>query len=567
MLKQENSRLIRRVGHFAIRYKGAAFVCVAAALCTAALEPVLPALMQPLIDKSLIAKNPTALWQIPIFVVIAFSLKGLVEYVSNVASQYLAQSVMSDLRAAVFEQLMALPVARHDAEESGRMLSRVTFDISQMGEFIATGWLTTIRDSLVLVGLVGFLFYLSWPLALVTFAMAPVLAWSIRRAGSRLRHSNRVVQGLVGKLTGFIEEALLGLKEIKIFAAQAGQQKGLQRINQGLREEQMRLVRVQALNVPLVQVMAAASVAIVTYLAGKLSQENLLTPGEFVSFITAMSMVFEPVRRLTNLNAVLQRGLAAAESVFSLLDEPIEQMHGSYAPITAQDRATEKRMSASTSVRVSGKLEFRDVSFSYPDRKVLLRDFNLMVSPRESVALVGPSGVGKTTVFNLLAGFVNPISGAVLIDGQPLEYWGLQIVRQNIALVGQQTVLFDCSIAENVLMGRPNASMEELQEAVRAANLADFVESLPMGLDTPVGPLGSSLSGGQRQRIAIARAFLKDAPILLLDEATSALDKESEAAVLEGLQSLMAGRTVLYISHTPERLLHINRVESMRSNY
>lgn len=543
-------RLYKRLLGWAKPYWRIALVSILAMICTAALEPVLPALMKPLVDQSLIEKQPTALWLVPVLIVIAFLLKGVADYISNVASQELAQRVVSDLRVSIFSQELHLSLAQHQSEEPGRMLSRVTYDTSMVGEAVSTAWLTIIRDTLVLIGLVGFLFYVSWQLALLILVMAPVLAFAIRAASRRLRHSNRAVQSWVGRLTGYVEGALNGLREIKIFRAEDLQAKSFRGMSEGLRREQMRVARVQALNVPMVQVLAACAVAAVIYVASLLSAQDALTPGEFVSFITAASMVFEPVRRLTNVNAVLQRGLAAAESIFAILDAPSERSRPTSAVVD--------------DARLRGEIRFEQVAYAYPNGRDVFRQLSFSVSPGEVVAITGPSGEGKSTIFHLLAGFDEPQGGVVSIDGKAPAQWGLGVVRANLALVGQRVVLFDQSIGENILMGRPGARPEEVEAAARAAHAWEFISQLPEGLQTQVGALGDRLSGGQRQRIAIARAFLKDAPILLLDEATSALDKDSEAAVLSGLSGLMAGRTVLLISHAPERLLRVDRVLELR---
>ncbi len=530
-------------------------------LVSAALEPVLPALMQPLIDKSLIQQNETSLWQVPALIVMTFTLKGVADYVANVASQTAAQKTIADLRSAIFSHQMDLPMARHRAEEGGRMLSRITYDTSMVGDAVSTAWLTIIRDSLVLIGLVSFMFYTAWQLALMVLLIAPILAFAVRRINGRLRQSSERVQGWMGRITGFVEEALLGLKEIKIFGAHKGQSDRFDQINQSLRREQMRVIRVQAINVPFVQVLAACSVALVVYVASALSREDLLSPGEFVAFITAMSMVFEPVRRLTNVSATLQRGLAAAESIFLLLDERGELEED------FDSRSIERSVPSAISnlrwmgLRSAPKIEFRDVSYRYPEtREWVIQDFSLTIEAGEAVAIVGPSGSGKSSLLGLLCGFDRPTQGQLLIDGVPSEEMSLHHIRSQMALVSQQVLLFDLTVAENLRLGKPSASEDDLVSALRAANALEFTLALPNGLDTRLGVLGNSLSGGQRQRLSIARAFLKNVPILLLDEATSALDRESETAVLEGLKNLMDNRTTIFVSHSPERLLNINRV-------
>jgi len=355
----------------------------------------------------------------------------------------------------------------------------------------------------------------------------------------------------MGRVTGHVEEALLGLKEIKIFAAHDFQYERFDRINQGLRREQTGVAKIQALNVPLVQILAACSVALVIYVASSLSRQDLLTPGEFVAFITAMSMVFEPVRRLTNVNAILQRGLAAADSIFRLLDERGERnCSGDTTKTTPLPEGTQ-------GVAVA----FVNVSYKYPESSEwAVKDFSFDVRPGETVALVGPSGSGKTSLLHLLCGFDQPTGGHILIDSMPISDLPLAALRSRISLVSQQVFLFDLTVAENLRLARPSASERDLLQALRASHALEFVEALPLGIDTPLGQLGNNLSGGQKQRLSIARAFLKDAPILLLDEATSALDRGSEATVLAGLKNLMRGKTTIVVSHHPERMLHIDRV-------
>ena len=555
---KQDLRLYLRLLSFAKPYWKLGLGSVIAMVATAGLEPLLPALMKPLIDESLIAKDPESLWQVPLLIVGVFLAKGIADYLATVTSQTLAHRTMADLRQAVFEHQMALPMSVHQTEEPGRMLSRITYDITMVSDAVASAWLILIRDTLILIALLSFLFYTAWPLTLMVIAMAPLVAIVIKRAGKKLRRSNHQLQGFMGRINGMVEEAMLGLRDIKIFQGNKHQAERFGEQNRLLRTEQIKVTRVQAMNVPLVQVIAACSVALVIYVASKMAASNTLSPGEFVSFIAAMSMVFEPVRRLTNVNNLLQRGLAAAESLFGLLDRLPETPTASFAATTElpPSTAVSSLGSSASSPRLSGRIAIQNISYQYPFQdKPALENFSLAIEPNEVVALVGPSGAGKSTVLYLLAGFDSPSQGQILFDGEALQQTNLNQLRQNIALVSQRVTLFNETIAQNIEMGRPGASRQAIEEAARAAHAWEFIQKLPEGLDTPLGSLGDRLSGGQRQRIAIARAFLKDAPILLLDEATSALDKESEQAVLKGLQTLMANRTVILVSHAPERLM------------
>ncbi len=609
-----DAQLYRRLLGYAKPYWRIALVSVLAMLVSAALEPALPALMQPLIDESLIAKDPASLWQVPLLIALVFVVKGLADYLANVAAQTVAHKTMADLRQRIFEHELALPLPRHQQEEGGRMLSRITYDVTMVSEAVSTAWIILIRDSLVLVGLLAFLFYTAWPLTLLVLGLAPVLAFAIRKINQRLRKSSERVQTFMGRLTGRVEGALQGLQEIKLFGAHRAQAQGFADVNADLRREQIRVSRVQSLNVPLVQVLAALSVALVIWVASSLSQQNLLSPGEFVAFITAMSMVFEPVRRLTNVNATLQKGLAAAEGLFGLLDERAEGLRDGREPHRAEGlsegpsspypsstvglRAMPGLASpgvedpsspypgstvgsstlgeARTTLERTPAISFDSVSYTYPLANApALSEFSLQVDSGETVALIGPSGSGKSTLLYLLAGFDTPASGEIHMQGTPIQSLSLNALRARLAVVGQRVVLFDQTVRQNIALGLPHAMQpahewtaeqrDALDAAVQAAHAQDFIRQLPQGLETPLGAMGGRLSGGQRQRIAIARAFLKNAPILLLDEATSALDQESEQAVLKGLETLMQGRTVLLISHAPERLLRVDRTVVMGS--
>lgn len=556
--RQGDLALYLRLLRFARPYWRLVVVLLISVGIGAAMEPLMPALMKPLIDESLIAKDPTSLWMIPLLLVLVVLIRGAADYAMTFSSAYLAQRTVEDLRQALFAKQLDLSLARHAKEDGGRMLTRITYDTQMVLEAVSEVWLVLIRDTLVLIGLIGFLFYTAWELTLFVFLSMPVLVVAIRRIGKKLRSSSAEAQQRFGRLNGFLQEALLGLTEIKAFGAQRHQESMFHRVNERFRTEQMRVVRTSALAGPIVAGLTALTVAVVIYFASFMTAEGKLTPGEFVAFITALAMVFGPIRRLTATNIVLQRGLAAADSIFSLLDD-----HGESGEAPdAHTLVHRHRAGPSTKVhrRLRGEIQFQDVSFRYPHQEAwALEGFSLSIQPREAVAVVGPSGSGKSTLISLLVRFHKPSSGSILLDGEPIESYGLEELRSNLALVSQRVMLFDGTILENISLGRPQVDRELVIQAAKSAHAWEFIEKLPDQLDTPLGSLGDRLSGGQRQRIAIARAFLKDAPILLLDEATSALDRESEEAVLDGLERLIQGRTVLMVSHSPERLRGLTR--------
>ena len=535
------SRLIRE----AIPYWKIAVLAMLSMTATAAMEPLLPALMAPLIDESLIDKDPSSLIQIPLLIVAVFVLKGIAEYVASVSSQYVAHRTVADIRSEVFAVQLDLPMIDHDTEEGGRLLSRITYDVTQVGEAVSTAWMIIIKDTLMILGLLGFLIYTSWQMSLALLISAPVVSFVVKKASAKMRRSNQDLQTWTGRLTGLIEESLLAVKDIKIFGGHDNQQAQFDHINKRLRHEQMRVIKIQSLNVPLVQILAAITIGIVILVGTQMSARDLLSPGEFVAYITAMGMIFDPVRRLTGVNATIQRGLAAAESIYEVFDRALDDQRGQSKTYSALPTAT---------------LSIKDVTFTYPGGEdPALNTVSLKVEPGESVGLVGPSGSGKSSLIAIIAGFLDPDTGEIKINNESLKQWTLAKRRRQISLVGQQVNLFDATVAENIRFGWPDATDDEVREAADQANALKFIESLPDGFDTQIGSFGNRISGGQRQRIAIARAFIKDSPILLLDEPTSALDHKSREDVLKGLENLKTNRSTLIISHQPEALLSVDR--------
>ena len=522
-----------------------ALLAVAAMIITAGLEPLLPALMAPLIDDSMIKKDPEALLYIPILIVLVYVIRGLFEFVAVVASQYVAHKTIADIRAEVFASQLDLPMEEHHREEGGMLISRITYDCAQIREALSSAWMVIIKDSLVILGLLVFLIYTSWEMSITLLIATPAVFYIVKQANRRMRISNRSLQDWNGRLTGLIEESLAAVRDIKVFEGHSSRQNNFERINSHLFREQMRVTKVQALATPLIQTLTAIVIGIVIFIGTHLSVAGELSPGEFVAYITAMGMIFSPIRRLTGITAVIQRGLAAAESIYSVLDQPLDMQKSQVVEYKRLDRAS---------------IKFEQVTFQYPGADhAALSSVSFEIDHGESIALVGPSGSGKTSTLALIAGFVTPDHGTILFNEENVLSWPLGQRRRQLAYVSQQINLFDTTVAENIRFGKPDATEEEVHEAARQAHALKFIEALPEGFETQIGPFGSRLSGGERQRLAIARAFIKNAPILLLDEPTSALDHQSREHVLRGLENLKANRTTLIISHQPETLLSIDR--------
>jgi subfamily B ATP-binding cassette protein MsbA len=518
-----------------------------AMIAAAATEPLFPALMKPLLDGGFGAGKQ------PLFPPIAFAAalvgiflaRGIFSFTAAYFLAWVSNRVILDLRAAMFARLVRLPAKYFDDHSSGNVLSKIAYDVGGVAAAATTALTVVVKDSIAVVGLLAWLFYLNWKLTLVALAVGPPIALFVRILSKRLRSMARESQRARGDLVHVLEETIECHKVVKVFGGQEYEARRFQHANQRLRGFNMRQTIPSALTTPITHFLAALALALIVYIALEESLAARATIGEFASFMTAMLMLLAPLRHLTEINASLQRGLAAAESVFELIDAPEEE-----------DRGTEQL------ARARGEIEFQDVSLTYPTRtEPALSAVSLSVRPGETVALVGGSGGGKTTLVNLLPRFYAPQSGRVLLDGHDIQALTLESLRANIALVSQDVVLFNDSIRANIAYGRMGAARDgDVIAAAEAAHAMEFIREMPQGLDTLIGENGMLLSGGQRQRLAIARALLKNAPVLILDEATSALDSESERLVQDALEALMRGRTTLVIAHRLSTVEHADRI-------
>ncbi|MCD0418132.1 lipid A export permease/ATP-binding protein MsbA [Rubrivivax sp. JA1024] len=545
-MKPDNSfALYRRLLQYIRPYTKVFVLGVLAMVVNAAAEASVPALLKQLIDGSFVEKDPKLAHVMPLALVALFAVRGLSDYAHTVALNSVATHVVLDLRNAVFARLLTLPLAFFDRQPSAVLMSRLTHNAQQVSPIITISLITIVKDSLTVVGLLGYMLWLNWKLSLLFFTVLPAIGWVIRSVGRRLRRYSHAQQDSVGALSHVADEVLGAQREIKVFGGQDYEQRRFAQVAGLLRRYTMKSVRTSAANGPLVQLIASLALAGIIYYATLASQSNNLTVGGFVSFFGAMALLLGPLKRLSNVNETLQRGLAAAASLFEILDAEPERDEGTR-----------------TLGRVSGHLRFEDVVFRYPNTEGNAIDrVTMEIAAGESVALVGASGSGKSTLMSLIPRFYAPDGGHILLDGVDTREVRLADLRANIALVTQHVVLFNDTIAANIAYGAPgDPTREDIERAAETAHAMEFIRELPQGLDTQIGENGARLSGGQRQRLSIARALLKDAPILLLDEATSALDTESERIVQQAIDNLKRGRTTVTIAHRLSTIANADRV-------
>ncbi len=535
---------LRLLGYVKPYWRTFALSIIAMAV-TAATEPLLPALLKPMLDGTFIHKDDTVIRLAPILIVLIFFVRGVSSFVGTYAIGWVGNKVVMDLRKKMFDKLLTLPTQFYDNHATGNLISKLTFDVTQVTAAATSVVTVLVRDTIIIVGLLGWLFYLNWKLTLLSLIMVPVIAFILKIINGRLRDASRNSQRAMGDITQVIEESVAAHKVVKLFGGQQYEGDRFSDQANWVRRHTMKQTMAAAANVPIVQMIAAIALSAIVYLVTIQSRTDETTVGGFLSFIAAMLMLTAPIKRMTAVNEFLQRGLAASESVFELLDRPGEVDTGEV-----------------TMERAKGRIVFEHVSLSYhQDDRLALHDICLEIPAGQAVALVGASGGGKTTLANLVPRFYPLSSGRITLDGYDLADLTLASLRANIALVSQEVVLFNDTIAANIAYGQMREVPEvEIIAAARAAHAMEFISEMPQGLNTLVGERGVKLSGGQRQRIAIARAILKNAPILILDEATSALDSESERHVQAALETLMQGRTSLVIAHRLSTIENADRI-------
>ncbi|HEY4316104.1 MAG TPA: lipid A export permease/ATP-binding protein MsbA [Herbaspirillum sp.] len=519
-------------------------IALVAMAVTAGTEPVVPYIFKLLLDKGFVGQNHFSLWLVPVVVIGVFVVRGASTFLATYMMTWVSSNVLHELRRRMYFRMLNVPVGFYATHTVGKIINSMMFEVQQIIDMITKVFTSIVRSALTVVFLLGLLLWINWRLTIVTLVLLPLIAIVVRKTGNRLKKLNRDSLDVNAQLTQVIEETTRAQQVIKIFGGQAYENARFESRAENLRRYTMRMTSTFALTVPVTQLMTACAVALVIVMALIQSRGGDITVGGFVSFITAMLMLLTPLKQLAEVNGPLQRGMAAAEAVFNLIDQKTEREGGLQLP-----------------GRAAGKLEFVDLSFSYPGHEALaLSHIKLSISPGETIAFVGMSGGGKSTLVNLVPGFYQATSGRLLLDGQPVDEISLFSLREQIAMVSQHVVLFDDTVAANIAYGDKTPDAGRIEAAAAAAYLADTIAALPEGMQTQIGDNGSRLSGGQRQRLAIARAIYKDAPILILDEATSALDSESERAVQAALDKLMEGRTTLVIAHRLSTIERASRI-------
>jgi subfamily B ATP-binding cassette protein MsbA len=501
-------------------------------------------LVKPVVDRIFVEQDARMLGLLPLAVLLVSIGKGLADYGQAYLMAWVGQKVITDLREKVYHHLQDLSLSYFIRTTTGQLISRITNDVNILHATVTDGVTGFLKDILTIIALVAVVFYNDWLLATVSLVIFPVAIVPLARFGKKIRGFSRRSQVQMGAMTTLLQEVLTGQPVVKSFCQEQREKERFSAENKALFRTLMKRYRIRALSSPMMETLGGMGAAAAIYVGGSRVLGGEMTPGAFFSFIAALGMLYEPIKRLNKLNLVIQEGIAAAERIFQILDEEpeVKEVEGA-RPLPP----------------IANSIEFRNVSFSYEEEPIL-KEINMEIKKGEVIAIVGESGGGKTTLAHLIPRFFDPSEGSVLIDGIDLREVTLKSLRSQIAMVTQHTVLFNDTVRNNIAYGRPGASMEEIVAAAKAAHAHGFIEALPQGYETVIGEGGVKLSGGQRQRLCIARALLKNAPILILDEATSSLDSESEEEVQKALETLMHGRTVIIIAHRLSTVRNAGRI-------
>ena len=533
--QKDGYQIYKRLLSYAFKYWRWLLLALVGLVISAVTEPLFASIMEPLMDGAFMQRDKETIAMLPIWILLIFVARGVANFISGYYMSKVGRSVVKEMRTQLFDQLMHVPVRYYDKNPSGQLLAKLTFHVEQVAGASTQALTVIVQDTLTIIFLLGLMFYKSWQLTLGLFIIVPIIALIVVYVSKRFRNLSRNLQESVADLTQISDETINGQREVRIFNGEDYEKHRFEQANHKNWRMFMKNVVTEKISTPLIQFMIAIALAIIVYLATHDSILEQLSPGRFTAFIMALILLLTPIRRLSNINSILQRGIAAGESIFELLDEAREIDKGK----------TEIE-------RCKGHIRLENVSFSYEnDQRHVLKHINMDVKAGQKYALVGKSGSGKTSLVNLLPRFYDYQSGCIYLDDIPITELTLNSLRKQFAYVGQNVTLFNDTIRNNIAYGdlQNSVSEEQLRDAAKAAHALEFIDQLPQGFDTQIGDDGTLLSGGQRQRLAIARAILADAPILILDEATSALDTESERHIQDALENLLQNRTTFMIAH------------------
>jgi subfamily B ATP-binding cassette protein MsbA len=518
---------------------------MAAMICVAACTGAQTYLVKDILDKIFIEQNSLYLRWLPVVVISVFLLKGIVYYIYSLLLEQVGQSIVRDFRLQIFRHIHRQSLSFFNTMPTGTLMSRIISDVSLLQQSVSNVLVKAVRDIFQVIILLSVVFYMNWKMAMITFIVLPVAAFPIIKFGRLFRKLSTATQEETAHVSNILHETITGNRIVKAFTKERYENDRFSRQVFSLFNLTMKDARYRCMQHPLMELIGGLAIAVIIWFGGTGVINGTSTPGEFFAFLTAMIAAYEPVKGITRVNATIQQGLAAANRVFAILDVEPEIQDKEDATLLAP---------------FNSQIEFKDLSFRYDTGEPVLTDINLLVPAGEALAIVGPSGGGKTTLTNLIPRFLELADGAILIDGVDIRDVTVASLRSQIAMVTQQTILFNDSVRNNIAYGDQQASLQQIHDAARAAHAYDFVEALPDGFDTIIGEGGARLSGGQRQRISIARAILKNAPILILDEATSALDTESEREVQKALENLMKNRTTFVIAHRLSTIKNADRI-------